>query len=80
MSVADWLLDTSLAVALPLVAWRVLTTDDLSKAVVLFIALGLLSALAWARTRVTVCASCSCWAPGAKRSPTGSGDFPMLRS
>ena len=49
MSVADWLLDTSLAVALPLVAWRVLTTDDLSKAVVLFIALGLLSALAWAR-------------------------------
>lgn len=49
MTVPDWLLDTSLAAALPLVAWRVLTTDDLSKAVVLFIAVGLLSALAWAR-------------------------------
>lgn len=49
MSVADWLLDASLAAALPLIAWRVLATNDLSKAVVLFIALGLLSALAWAR-------------------------------
>ena len=42
-------LDLVLAVALPVMAWRVLTTDDLRAAVVLFVALGLLSALAWSR-------------------------------
>lgn len=49
MTPADWLLDGVLALVLPFLAWRVLTADDLPKAVVLFIAFGLLSALAWAR-------------------------------
>jgi multisubunit Na+/H+ antiporter MnhB subunit len=44
-------LDVVLAVGLPLLAWRVITRDDLRKSVVLFIAFGLLSALAWARLR-----------------------------
>lgn len=42
-------LDGLLAGALPILAWRALTTDDVHEAVVLFIALGLLSAAAWAR-------------------------------
>lgn len=42
-------LDGLLVVVLPILAWRVLATDDVNKAVVLFIALGLLSAVAWAR-------------------------------
>ncbi|HEX7838117.1 MAG TPA: hydrogenase subunit MbhD domain-containing protein [Kofleriaceae bacterium] len=41
--------DGLLACALPFVAWRALATDDLPRSVVFFIALGLLSALAWAR-------------------------------
>jgi multisubunit Na+/H+ antiporter MnhB subunit len=45
----DLALDAVLALVLPLLAWRVLATRDLRVAVVLFIALGLLSALAWAR-------------------------------
>ena len=45
----DLALDGVLAVMLPLIAWRVLATPDLRKAIVLFIALGLTSALAWAR-------------------------------
>jgi multisubunit Na+/H+ antiporter MnhB subunit len=49
VSTLDWMLDGTLALALPLVAWRVLASRDLRQAVVLFIALGLLSALAWAR-------------------------------
>lgn len=49
MTSADWALDGVLACALPFVAWRALATEDLPKAVVLFIALGLLSAMAWAR-------------------------------
>jgi multisubunit Na+/H+ antiporter MnhB subunit len=49
VSAADWAMDGVLACALPLLVWRVLLTDDLPKAVVLFIAFGLLSAVAWAR-------------------------------
>ncbi|MBA2442104.1 MAG: DUF4040 domain-containing protein [Rubrobacter sp.] len=41
--------DAVLALALPLLAWRVLTTRDLYRAVILFIAFGLLVALSWAR-------------------------------
>lgn len=49
MTAADWAVDGILAAALPFVAWRAIATGDLPKAVVLFIALGLLSAMAWAR-------------------------------
>lgn len=49
MTTTAWLLDVVLALALPFLAWRALATRALSTAVVLFIALGLLSALAWAR-------------------------------
>ncbi|MCK8503314.1 MULTISPECIES: hydrogen gas-evolving membrane-bound hydrogenase subunit E [Myxococcus] len=45
----DGLLDASLAICLPLLAWRVLRTEALSQAVVLFVAFGLFSALGWAR-------------------------------
>jgi multisubunit Na+/H+ antiporter MnhB subunit len=46
---ADLAFDGLLALALPFLAWRTLATEDLPKAVVLFIALGMLLALAWAR-------------------------------
>lgn len=49
MTAADFALDAVLASVLPFLAWRALVTDLLPKAVVLFIAFGLLSALAWAR-------------------------------
>jgi multisubunit Na+/H+ antiporter MnhB subunit len=49
MTPADWLVDGVLALALPFLAWLVLSGNDLRRAVVLFIALGLLAALAWAR-------------------------------
>lgn len=49
MTAADRVLDGALALVLPLLAWRTLATRDLRKAIVLFIALGFLSALAWAR-------------------------------
>lgn len=49
MSGLDWVMDGALACALPVLSWRVLTTDAPPKAVVLFIAFGLLSAVAWAR-------------------------------
>jgi multisubunit Na+/H+ antiporter MnhB subunit len=42
-------MDGALASVLPLLAWRALATPELNKAVVLFIAFGLLSALTWAR-------------------------------
>lgn len=42
-------LDGLLAGVLPILAWRALATDDVDVAVVLFIAFGLLSAVAWAR-------------------------------
>lgn len=49
MTAVDWLLDGVLAVLLPLVAWGVVTAASLDKAIMLFIALGFVSALAWAR-------------------------------
>lgn len=49
MSVADWVMDGALALALPLLAWRALASAQLSRAVVLFVAMGLLSAVAWGR-------------------------------
>lgn len=42
-------LDGLLACVLPLLAWRALATNDVRETIVLFISLGLLSALAWAR-------------------------------
>jgi energy-converting hydrogenase B subunit D len=45
----EHLFDILLAVALVWLAWRVLATARLFKSVVLFIAFGLLMALAWAR-------------------------------
>lgn len=42
-------IDGPLAAALVWVAWRLLGSQDLFKAVVLFIVFGLLMALAWAR-------------------------------
>ncbi|WP_338863801.1 hydrogen gas-evolving membrane-bound hydrogenase subunit E [Myxococcus stipitatus] len=45
----DALLDGGLALSLPFLAWLVLHTEALSQAVVLFVAMGLMSALAWAR-------------------------------
>lgn len=49
MTGPDWAMDGALACILPILAWRVLVTEDPPKAVVLFMALGLLSAVAWAR-------------------------------
>ena len=46
---ADDVLDTAIAAALPLVAWTVARSAGLPRAIVLFIAFGLLSALAWTR-------------------------------
>lgn len=44
-----WLYDGLIAATLLWIAWGVLVTRDLFKAVVLFIAFGLLMALAWVR-------------------------------
>lgn len=49
MSGADWALDGVLALALPILAASVLRARQSHRATVLFIALGLVSALAWAR-------------------------------
>lgn len=49
MTIAEHWFDVLLAVALIWLAWRVMAAADLFKAVVLFIVLGLLMALAWAR-------------------------------
>ena len=46
---SQWLFDLPLALVLLWLAWRLLTSADLFKAVVLFIAFGLLMALAWVR-------------------------------
>lgn len=45
----EMVFDSILAIALVWLCWRVLSTPDLFKAVVLFIAFGLLMALAWVR-------------------------------
>lgn len=49
MTAVDWTMDGALALAVPLLAWRTLVTGDLPKAVVLFIAFGLLLAVTWGR-------------------------------
>lgn len=49
MSGAGWIFDGLLALTLPLLAWRALSARDLYQSVVLFIAFGLLMALAWVR-------------------------------
>lgn len=45
----QFLFDTVLGLALLWLAWRVLASPDLFRAIVLFIAFGLLMALAWVR-------------------------------
>lgn len=49
LSLLDWTLDGVLAVLLLWLAWRALSTPALFRAVVLFIAFGLVLALVWAR-------------------------------
>ena len=49
MNLLPWLYDGLIALTLLWIAWRVLATPDLFKAVVLFIVFGLLMALAWVR-------------------------------
>ena len=49
MNWLPWLYDGLIAATLLWIAWGVLVTRDLFKAVVLFIAFGLLMALAWVR-------------------------------
>ncbi|WP_372723363.1 Na(+)/H(+) antiporter subunit B [Novipirellula sp.] len=44
-----WILDITLCGSLLWLAWQTLATSDLFKAIVLFIVLGLVMALAWAR-------------------------------
>ncbi len=47
--ILPWLFDLSLAVGLLWLAWRCLFSRDLFESVVLFVAFGLLMALAWMR-------------------------------
>ncbi|MFZ5477376.1 MAG: hydrogenase subunit MbhD domain-containing protein [Myxococcota bacterium] len=49
MTTWDWTMDGALALALPVLAWRALVGDSLHEAVILFVALGFLMAVAWAR-------------------------------
>ena len=49
MTTFGWVFDVLLAIALPVLAWRVLATRDLYRAVVLFIAFGILVAISWVR-------------------------------
>ncbi len=49
MNESAYILDSVLAVTLVWLAWRMLSITDLFKAVVLFIAFGLLMALTWVR-------------------------------
>lgn len=49
MTRADWGLDGIVASAMPLLAWTVIRAPTLHRAVVLFVTLGLVSALAWTR-------------------------------
>ena len=49
MTWLTWTFDSLLAVTLIGLAWQVLASSDLLKAVILFIAFGLLMALAWVR-------------------------------
>ena len=47
--VLQWLFDSVLIIALLWLAWQLLRSADLFKAIVLFIAFGLVMALAWVR-------------------------------
>ena len=49
MTVLQWALDGTLVLALLWLAWRALSSPDLFTAIVLFIAFGLMMALAWVR-------------------------------
>lgn len=49
ITLLQWTFDTLLALGLLLLAWQALTSPDLFKAIVLFMAFGLLMALAWVR-------------------------------
>ena len=49
MTVMQWVLDGVLVIALLWLAWRALSSPDLFTAIVLFIAFGLMMALAWVR-------------------------------
>jgi uncharacterized MnhB-related membrane protein len=49
MTVLQWLLDGMLVLALLWLAWRALSSPDLFTAIVLFVAFGLMMALAWVR-------------------------------
>ena len=49
MTVLQWGFDGTLVLALLWLAWRALSTPDLFTAIVLFIAFGLMMALAWVR-------------------------------
>ncbi len=49
VTLLGWMFDGLLGLGLVLLAWRVLLSTELFKAVVLFVAFGLLMALAWVR-------------------------------
>ena len=49
VTLLQWTFDALLGFALLWLAWRTLTCPDLFKAIVLFVAFGLLMALAWGR-------------------------------
>ncbi len=49
VTLLEWIFDTVLGLSLLWLAWRALNSADLFKAIVLFIAFGLLMALAWVR-------------------------------
>jgi len=49
MTLLHWVFDAVLGFALLWLAWRALASPDLFRAIVLFIAFGLLMALAWVR-------------------------------
>jgi uncharacterized MnhB-related membrane protein len=49
MTLILWLFDAVLAATLIWLAWQLLATPDLFKAIILYIAFGLLMALAWVR-------------------------------
>ena len=53
MTAALWLVDGLLIFSLLWLAWLTLAAKDLFKAIVLFVAFGLMMALTWARLRAT---------------------------
>jgi len=53
LNLLQWFFDGLLGCGLLWLAWQTLTSPDLFKAIVLFVAFGLLMALAWARLDAT---------------------------